>query len=67
MKIEFVFRNENNLSCPVLNYEIICLKFVLNLKTNVAELKIAGQTTEFVNKVLDKVKSGVHNGGLDDL
>lgn len=31
------------------------------------KLKIAGQATEFVNRVLDKVKSGVHNGGLDDL
>uniref|UniRef100_A0A1B6DH34 BZIP domain-containing protein n=1 Tax=Clastoptera arizonana TaxID=38151 RepID=A0A1B6DH34_9HEMI len=29
--------------------------------------KIAGQTTEFVNKVLDKVKAGVGSGGLDDL
>lgn len=32
-----------------------------------AELKVAGQTTEFVNKVLDKVKQGTASGGLDDL
>jgi len=30
-------------------------------------LKIAGHTTEFVNHVLDKVKSGVPNGGLDEI
>lgn len=31
------------------------------------KVKIAGQTTEFVNKVLDKVKQGVSHGGLDDM
>ncbi|XP_066902308.1 protein CREBRF homolog [Halyomorpha halys] len=31
------------------------------------KLKIAGQTTEFVNKVLEKVKQGVPGGGLDDI
>ncbi|XP_075975103.1 repressed by TOR isoform X1 [Anticarsia gemmatalis] len=32
-----------------------------------AEVKIAGKTSEFVNKVLDNVRSGQHNGGLTDL
>ncbi|XP_075222914.1 repressed by TOR [Lycorma delicatula] len=31
------------------------------------KVKVAGQTTEFVNKILEKVKSGVPNGGLDDI
>jgi len=31
------------------------------------KLKVAGHTTEFVNKVLDKVKQGTASGGLDDL
>jgi hypothetical protein len=31
------------------------------------KLKIAGHTTDFVNRVLDKVKSGVANGGLDEI
>ncbi|GJQ74195.1 hypothetical protein Trydic_g19106 [Trypoxylus dichotomus] len=30
-------------------------------------VRIAGQTTEYVNKVLDKVKSGVPSGGLEDV
>ncbi|BET02103.1 BRLZ [Nesidiocoris tenuis] len=30
------------------------------------KLKIAGNTTEFVNKVLEKMKQGVANGGLDE-
>ncbi|KAI4459185.1 adult retina protein [Holotrichia oblita] len=30
-------------------------------------IRIAGQTTEYVNKVLDKVKSGVPGGGLEDI
>lgn len=30
-------------------------------------MKIAGQTTEFVNKVLDKVKQGVPSGGLEEI
>lgn len=31
------------------------------------KVKVAGQTTEFVNKILEKVKSGVANGGLDEI
>lgn len=31
------------------------------------ELKVAGQSTEFVNKVLEKTKLGVRRGGLDEL
>ncbi|GLV31758.1 Repressed by TOR [Carabus blaptoides fortunei] len=31
------------------------------------KVKIAGHSTEYVNKVLDKVKTGVPGGGLDDL
>ncbi|KAJ4439236.1 hypothetical protein ANN_07356 [Periplaneta americana] len=31
------------------------------------KLKIAGYTTDFVNRVLDRVKSGVPGGGLDEL
>lgn len=31
------------------------------------KLKVAGQTTDFVNKILEKVKSGVANGGLDEI
>lgn len=31
-----------------------------------AEFKVAGQSTEFVNKILDKVKAGVPNGGLEE-
>ncbi|KAI5741752.1 hypothetical protein M8J76_016784 [Diaphorina citri] len=30
------------------------------------KVKVAGQTTEFVNRVLEKVKAGVPNGGLDE-
>uniref|UniRef100_A0A8D8W6Y0 Protein CREBRF homolog n=1 Tax=Cacopsylla melanoneura TaxID=428564 RepID=A0A8D8W6Y0_9HEMI len=30
------------------------------------KVKVAGQTTDFVNKILDKVKSGIPNGGLDE-
>lgn len=30
------------------------------------EIKIAGSSTEFVNKILDKVKSGVPQGGLQE-
>lgn len=30
-------------------------------------LKVAGQTTEFVNKVLEKAKLGARRGGLDEL
>ncbi|KAL4716126.1 hypothetical protein ACJJTC_013903 [Scirpophaga incertulas] len=31
------------------------------------ELKIAGKTSEFVNKILDNVKAGNNNGGLNDI
>lgn len=34
---------------------------------NSTKLKIAGTSTEFVNKILDKVKSGVPRGGLEDI
>lgn len=30
-------------------------------------MKVAGNTTEFVNKILEKMKQGVANGGLDDI
>ncbi|XP_054081742.1 protein CREBRF homolog isoform X2 [Zeugodacus cucurbitae] len=36
-------------------------------KTAQTGLRIAGDTTDFVNKVLENVKSGVPNGGLEDL
>ena len=50
-------------------------KFVLNscwLLTCIflfcfVEFKVAGQSTEFVNKVLDKIRAGVPHGGLDEL
>lgn len=32
-----------------------------------AELKIAGTSTDFVNKVLEKIKGGNPNGGLEDI
>lgn len=31
------------------------------------EVKIGGKTSEFVNKILDNVKSGQNNGGLKDI
>uniref|UniRef100_A0A1B0DGC3 Uncharacterized protein n=1 Tax=Phlebotomus papatasi TaxID=29031 RepID=A0A1B0DGC3_PHLPP len=31
------------------------------------KVKIAGSSTEFVNKILDRVKAGDPNGGLDEL
>lgn len=31
------------------------------------ELQIAGTSTEFVNKVLEKVKCGIPSGGLNEL
>lgn len=33
---------------------------------SVTEIRIANHSTEFVNKVLDKVRSGVPDGGIDD-
>lgn len=32
-----------------------------------SEHRIGGHTTEFVNRVLDKVKQGVPDGGISDL
>lgn len=40
-------------------------KFILSF--GFAEVRIATHSTDFVNKVLDKVKSGVPDGGIDDL
>ncbi|XP_047000193.1 protein CREBRF homolog [Schistocerca americana] len=37
------------------------------ISRTVTKFKIAGHTTDFVNKVLEKMKNGVPNGGLDDL
>lgn len=33
----------------------------------VTEVKIAGKTSEFVNEILENVKSGQNNGGLKDI
>lgn len=33
---------------------------------HVTKVKVAGQTTEFVNRILEKVKAGTPNGGLDE-
>lgn len=32
-----------------------------------AELSIAGTSTDFVNRILEKVKSGIPNGGLEEI
>lgn len=40
------------------------IKGIINTAT---EVKIAGKTSEFVNKILDNVKAGHSNGGLNDL
>lgn len=32
----------------------------------ISEVKIAGHSSEFVNRVLEKVKVGVPDGGLND-
>lgn len=40
---------------------------IKNIITTATEVKIAGKASEFVNKVLDNVRSGQHNGGLTDL
>lgn len=42
-------------------------KMTEKIAKQATKLKIAGQTTEFVNKVLEKVKQGVPGGGLDDI
>ncbi|XP_063381414.1 protein CREBRF homolog [Cydia fagiglandana] len=40
---------------------------VKNVVNTATELKIAGKTSEYVNKILDNVKSGQANGGLKDI
>uniref|UniRef100_T1HNN1 BZIP domain-containing protein n=1 Tax=Rhodnius prolixus TaxID=13249 RepID=T1HNN1_RHOPR len=42
-------------------------KMVEKITKSATKIKIAGTSTEFVNKILEKVKQGVPNGGLDDL
>lgn len=42
-------------------------KFITKILYFLSEIKIAGKTSEYVNKVLDKVKAGQNNGGLNDL
>jgi len=42
-------------------------KHIEKIAKSATKLKIAGHTTEFVNRVLDKVKSGVPGGGLDEI
>ncbi|XP_045449820.1 protein CREBRF homolog [Melitaea cinxia] len=37
------------------------------LVATATEVKIAGKTSEFVNKILDNVKAGQNNGGLNDI
>lgn len=32
----------------------------------ISEVRIASHSTDFVNKVLDKVRSGVPDGGIDE-
>jgi len=39
----------------------------LNCDWLIAEVKIAGHSTEFVNRVLERVKGGEPSGGLDEL
>jgi len=41
--------------------------FYILILTFCLGLKVAGQTTEFVNKVLEKTKLGARRGGLDEL
>ncbi|XP_026734065.1 CREB3 regulatory factor-like [Trichoplusia ni] len=40
---------------------------VTNIVNTATEIKIGGLTSEFVNKVLDKVRAGQNNGGLNDI
>ncbi|XP_055908613.1 protein CREBRF homolog isoform X2 [Eupeodes corollae] len=42
-------------------------KAAINCNVLPAGLRIAGGTTDFVNNVLDNVKKGISNGGLEDL
>lgn len=43
----------------------LCFFFLFIYQT--LEIQIAGTSTEFVNKVLEKVKSGIPNGGLHEI
>ncbi|XP_030035448.2 uncharacterized protein LOC115451302 [Manduca sexta] len=38
-----------------------------NVVKTATEVNIAGKTSEFVNKILDNVKSGQNNGGINDI
>ncbi|CAG5028081.1 unnamed protein product [Parnassius apollo] len=40
---------------------------IKNIINTATEVKIAGHTSEFVNKILDNVKGGQNNGGLNDV
>ncbi|XP_014362006.2 protein CREBRF homolog [Papilio machaon] len=40
---------------------------IANIVSTATEVKIAGQTSEFVNKILDNVKAGQNNGGINDI
>ncbi|KAL0830625.1 hypothetical protein ABMA28_002767 [Loxostege sticticalis] len=40
---------------------------ITSVVNTATEVKIAGKTSEFVNKILDNVKAGHNNGGLTDL
>ncbi|KAG8238976.1 hypothetical protein J437_LFUL013958 [Ladona fulva] len=42
-------------------------KHIEKVSKGAMRIKIAGHTTEFVNKVLEKVKSGLPSGGLDEI
>lgn len=41
--------------------------FIFRKKKIILEFQIAGTSTDFVNKVLEKVKSGIPNGGLYEI
>lgn len=45
---------------------LLILLFLI-LFVQIVGFQIAGTSTEFVNKVLEKVKSGVPNGGLYEI
>lgn len=57
------YQNQNNVE----HTEAINQRIEQIYKTAQTGLRIAGDTTDFVNKVLENVKSGVPNGGLEDL
>jgi hypothetical protein len=44
------------------NLKVLSVNFVIN-----AEVKIAGHSTDFVNRVLERVKAGEPSGGLDEI